>query len=210
MKKVSDLTPEEFLKTFPITLKPHDPAYALWYEEEKRRIIETVGEENTARMNHIGSSAVPGLTAKPIVDMLLEIDGTCHVEALLEKLRAIGYGEEVLTRKTDPFRVLAVRGMSCKGFADRVFFLHIRYLGDWDELYFRDYLIAHPETAKAYGDLKVRILRDIEEGRLERMPGGQPNGYSMAKLEFVKEVSRKAKAEFGGRYRPCRKKNGLC
>ena len=107
MKKVSDLTPEEFLKTVPITLKPHDPAYALWYEEEKRRIIETVGEENTARMNHIGSSAVPGLTAKPIVDMLLEIDGTCHVEALLEKLRAIGYGEEVLTRKTDPFRLLA-------------------------------------------------------------------------------------------------------
>ena len=209
MKKVSDLTPEEFQKTFPIILKPYDPAYALWYEEEKRRIIDAAGEECAARMNHIGSSAVPGLTAKPIVDMLLEINGTCHVEALLERLRAIGYGEEVLTRKADPFRVLAVRGMSSEGFAEKVFFLHVRYPGDWDELYFRDYLIAHPETAKAYGDLKAGILRDIEEGRLERMPGGQPNGYSMAKLEFVKEVSRKAKAEFGDRYRPCREGNGL-
>lgn len=202
MKKVSDLTPEEFQKTFPITLEAHRPDYAQRYAEEKARILQTVGEETVVRMNHIGSSAIPGLIAKPIIDMLMEVDGACRISALLEKLKAIGYGEEVLTRKEDPFRILAVKGMSYDGFADKVFFLHIRYAGDWEELYFRDYLLAHPEAAQAYGELKEKILREIREGKIERMPGGQPNGYSAAKLAFVQKVSQEAKKEFSGRYRP--------
>ena len=202
MKKVSELTPEEFQKTFPIVLEAYSADYPLWYEEEKDRIVWAVGEENIARMNHIGSSAVPGLVSKPIIDMLLEVDGTCPVSAMLEKIKALGYGEEVLTRREDPFRVLAVKGMSCQGFAERVYFLHVRYLGDWEELYFRDYLIAHPETAGEYGALKRNILRDIREGKIQRMPGGQPNGYSAAKLAFVQKISKEAKKEFGEKYRP--------
>ncbi len=201
-KKVSELSPEEFQKTFPIVLKEHNPAYKAWYEEEKSNILRVVSSEDVIRISHIGSSAVEGLTAKPMVDILMEIDGGCHVEKLLSDLKTIGFGVEILNRAENPFRLLLAKGMSCDGFADRVFLLHVRYLGDWGELYFRDYLIAHPDVAAEYGRLKEEILRDIESGRLERLPNGRPNGYSQAKLAFVQDVTARARQEFAGRYKP--------
>lgn len=202
MKKVSELTSEEFQKTFPITLEEHNPAYKDWYEAEKREILRVAPKGDVARINHIGSSAITGLIAKPMVDMLLEIDGRCNVTKLLEDLKTIGFGTEIATRRDDPFRLLLGKGFSVNGYADRVFLLHVRYLGDWDELYFRDYMIDHPEAAKEYGELKTKILRDIETGVIERMPNGQPNGYSQAKLSFVQRLTDIARREYTGRYVP--------
>ena len=201
-KKVSDLTPEEFQKTFPIVLTPYNPAYKDWYEEEKARILGTVNSDDVVRIQHIGSTAVPGLTAKPIVDILLEIDGACKVNELLESLKTIDFGVEMMTKSESPLRILLTKGMTCDGFAEKVFFLHVRYVGDWNEPYFRDYLLAHPETALEYGRLKETILNDIQAGRIQRMPDGKPNGYSQAKLAFVQEISARAKREFKDKYKP--------
>ena len=201
-KKVADLTPEEFQKTFPIILTDDHPDYVTWYEEEKEKILGVIDPTDVARIHHIGSSAVKGLIAKPIVDILLEIDGCCKVDRLLDRLKTIGFGEEISSKAENPFRLLLAKGMSCDGFAERVFLLHIRYLGDWNELYFRDYLRAHAETAEEYGRIKQQILQDIQNGKIERMPNGQPNGYSQAKYAFVEKISAQAKAEFPGRYRP--------
>lgn len=203
-KRVSELTPEEFQKTFPIVLKPYNPAYKDWYEAEKELILRTVSRSDVVRIQHIGSSAVPGLIAKPIVDILMEIDGACRVNDMLEALKAIDFGVEMTTKSENPFRVLLTKGMTCDGFAEKVFFLHVRYLGDWNEPYFRDYLLAHPDAALEYGRLKEKILDDINAGRLERMPNGRPNGYSRAKLAFVQELTAKARQEFGDRYKPKR------
>lgn len=201
-KHVSELTAEEFQKTFPITLEAHNPCYREWYEAEKASILSVVDERDVARISHIGSSAVENLVAKPVVDILLEIDGCCQVEKLQESLKTIGYGVEIATKAENPFRLLLAKGMTCDGFASQVYLLHVRYLGDWNELYFRDYLLAHPEVAAEYGRLKTRILQDIESGKIQRMPNGQPNGYSQAKFAFVERVSTLAKQEFAGRYRP--------
>lgn len=201
-KKVSELTPEEFQKTFPIVLKEHDPAYKEWYEEEKDSILRAVNREDVIRISPIGSSAVEGLIAKPMVDILMEIDDGCNVDKLLADLKTIGFGVEILNRAENPFRLLLAKGMSCDGFAERVFLLHVRYLGDWGELYFRDYLIAYPDVAAEYGRLKAGILQDIESGRLERLPNGRPNGYSQAKLAFVQDVTARARKEFTDRYKP--------
>lgn len=201
-RKVSELTPEEFQKTFPIVLKEHDPAYKEWYEEEENNILRAVNRADVIRISHIGSSAVEGLIAKPMVDILMEIDGGCNVDKLLSDLKTIGFGVEILNRAENPFRLLLAKGMSCDGFAEKVFLLHVRYLGDWGELYFRDYLIAHPDVAAEYGRLKAGILQDIESGRLERLPNGRPNGYSQAKLAFVQDVTARARQEFADRYKP--------
>jgi len=56
--------------------------------------------------------------------------------------------------------------------------------------------------ASEYGKLKLIILNDIEKGIIERIPNGQPNGYSQAKLEFVKKYTNSAKQEFHDRYKP--------
>ena len=84
-KHVSELTPEEFQKTFPITLEDVKPEFADWYEEEKRAILGVVDEKDIVRINHIGSSAIPNIKAKPVVDILLEIDGTCKMTVLLRR-----------------------------------------------------------------------------------------------------------------------------
>ena len=198
---VSELSAQEFQQTFPITLKDVIPEYADWYEEEKAAIRGVLDAHQVVRINHIGSSAILNIKAKPVVDILLEIDGTCNTDAVVEALKSIGFGVEVCIKKENPFEYLLAKGMTVDGFAERVFLLHLRYAGDWDELYFRDYLLENPGVAGTYSRLKEKILTDIAEGKLERMPDGQPNGYSNAKSSFVKEVSQKAKAVYYGRYR---------
>ena len=199
-KHVSELTPEEFQKVFPITLKDYNPQYQKMYQQAAMTIRNIIGDQWIVRINHIGSSAIPGLIAKPVVDILMEVDGTCRITELLEKLQTIGFGTEICNRSENPFRMLLSKGMTCEGFAQEVFLLHVRYAGDWDELYFRDYLLEHPDTAKEYGELKERILKEINEGKIERMPNGRPNGYSNAKLAFVKKISAEAREMYRGRY----------
>ncbi|MBO7451587.1 MAG: GrpB family protein [Clostridiales bacterium] len=197
---VSELTPEEFQKTFPIELKDVTPKFKVWYEEERDKIIGVIDKNDVIRINHIGSSAIPNIKAKPVVDIMLEIADDCNVDALIESLKSIDFGVEILMRKDDPFELLLAKGMTVNGFAEKVFLLHIRYAGDWNELYFRDYLLEFPDVAREYGELKEKILEDISEGKMERMPNGKPNGYSMAKFDFVNEVSNKAKERYCNKY----------
>jgi len=201
-KKVSELSIDEWKKTFPIILKEYNANYKDWYESEKQNILNAVKVEDIARINHIGSSAVEGLIAKPIIDILLEIDGCCNVTKLIDDLKVIGYGEEIFSRNDDPMRLLLGKGFSSDGYAEKVCLLHVRYLGNWDELYFRDFLIANTEVVTEYGKLKLNILEDIEKGIIERMPNGQPNGYSVAKFAFVEKYSKVAKQEFQNKYKP--------
>ena len=74
-KPLSDMTLEELWALFPIVLREHDPRYAGWFEEEAKNIRRCAGDASLFRLSQIGSSAVPGLLAKPIVDILLEVGG---------------------------------------------------------------------------------------------------------------------------------------
>ena len=122
-------------------------------------------------------------------------------DELIESMKSIDFGVEVLMRKENPFELLMAKGMTVNGFDERVYLLHIRYCDDWNELYFRDYLLEYPDVAQEYGKLKEKILDDIKEGRMERMPNGQPNGYSKAKFAFVEDISNKAKDRYQDRYK---------
>jgi GrpB-like predicted nucleotidyltransferase (UPF0157 family) len=85
------------------------------------------------------------------------------------------------------------KGYTPEGFAEKVYHLHVRYYGDWDELYFRDYLIEHKEIAQEYAILKAGLLEPYRNNR---------DGYTDAKREFVVEYSKIAKECYGGRYLP--------
>ncbi len=79
-KHVSELTPQEFQKTFLITLSDVLPEYADWYKEEKAAILNVIDPKDVVRINLIGSSAIPNIKAKPVIDILLELDGTSKVD----------------------------------------------------------------------------------------------------------------------------------
>ena len=85
-KQLSEMSLEELWTLFPIILEKHNPKYKEWYEAEKQNILKFIKPENIIRINHIGSTAVKDLTAKPTVDILLEIDGCCNVVQLVRDI----------------------------------------------------------------------------------------------------------------------------
>lgn len=144
------------------------------------------------RINHIGSSAVEGLIAKPIVDILLEMADCCPITRMINDLHKIGW--RLMLQEHSPVVKLAFnKGYTPGGVAQKVYHLHVRYFGNWDELYFRDYLIAHPDVAQAYGTLKMSLLKDFEHNC---------DGYTQAKSAFIMRYSEIAKTEFPDRYHP--------
>lgn len=188
---LTELSLEELWTLFPIILKENNPNYKDWYEEEKQRIISHVEPENIARISHIGSTAVEGLIAKPTVDILLEIDGACGVSEVTEVFENLGWG--LMSQSDDPVKLSFNKGYTPQGFADRVYHLHVRYFGNWSELYFRDFLIAHPDVAREYERLKRKLWKQYEHDR---------DGYTEAKTDFVRRYTDMAKIEFSNRYLP--------
>lgn len=191
MADLTALSLEELWALFPIILKEHNPDYKDWYEEEKQRIISKVEPESIVRISHIGSTAVEGLVAKPTVDILLEIDGACGVSAIIKALKTLGW--RLMSQEDDPVKLSFNKGYTPRGFADRVYHLHVRYFGNWSELYFRDFLIAYPDVAREYERLKRKLWKQYEHDR---------DGYTEAKTDFVKRYSDMAKIEFNNRYLP--------
>ena len=82
-------------------------------------------------------------------------------------------------------------GYTENGFAERVFHLHLRYIGDNDELYFRDYLIEHSDIAIEYEKMKLELWKKYEFDR---------DGYTNSKTDFIQKYTEKAKLEYGDRY----------
>lgn len=74
---------------------------------------------------------------------------------------------------------------------EKVYHLHVRYADNWNELYFRDYLIEHPEVAKEYVDLKRQLKEKYEHNR---------DAYTDAKGEFINKYSEIAKVQYGEQY----------
>ncbi|KIV57716.1 hypothetical protein AM501_02900 [Aneurinibacillus migulanus] len=189
-KKLTDLSLEDLWGLFPVKLESFNPLWKNWFEEEKRCIITTVGKENIERINHIGSTSVEGLTAKPTIDILLEITSECDIDKLRKNLEDIDYILEYQPQKVAP-HLMGMKGYTINGFAERVFHLHIRYAGDWKELYFRDYLRENPTVATKYVELKTELKKKYEHDR---------DKYTDEKHNFVEKYSLVAMHEFPGRY----------
>jgi len=189
-KELSEMSLEELWELFPITLKEHDPNYKEWYEIEERQLFSCIKNQDIKRINHIGSSAVEGLIAKPTVDILLEVDNNCNITRLIEILKMNSW--ILMSSEHEPdLKLVFNKGYTPKGFAERVYHLHVRYLGDWNELYFRDYLLDHTDVAVQYGNLKLSLWKEYEHNR---------DGYTEAKSEFIMRYTEKAKFEYAGRY----------
>lgn len=191
-KELSEMTLEELWELFPIILKEHNPAYKEWYLIEKDEIVNAVGINDIRRINHIGSSSVEGLISKPIVDILLEVDCNSDIEQIRLKLSNAGWTLMSFKPKPD-LNISFNKGYTSNGFDEKVFHLHVRFWGDWNELYFRDYLLFHTDVAKEYGKLKQGLKEQYEHNR---------DGYTEAKTEFIMKYTKLARKEFGNRYTP--------
>ncbi len=178
-KKLSEMTLEELWALFPIVLTAPDPRWADWYAEEEARLRRLLPPEYALRIRHIGSTAIQGIWAKPIVDILVEAAPGALLSGADEYLARAGFRRMSGGEARRSYN----KGYTEAGFAERVFHLHLTHLGEQDEALFRDYLNAHPEDAKAYEALKLSLWKPYEHDR---------DGYTGAKTGFVQEILRKA------------------
>ncbi len=183
-KRLSEMSLEELWQLFPIILTEHQDEWEVWYREEEEALAQILPVQYTARISHVGSTAVRGIQAKPIVDILVEITPGYNMKNIEGILCKNGW----LCMSRDEKRMSFNKGYTENGFAERVFHLHLRYEGDNDELYFRDYLREYPEIANKYEQLKLSLRKQFEHDR---------DGYTEAKTEFVKRYTAEAKSLYG-------------
>ena len=177
MEKVPELKPH------PVTVVDYDPQWPIIYAAEQVLLLSRTGSHFT-ELEHIGSTAVPGQRAKPIIDMMAAIHSLDELSAFQPGLEFLGYG-------------LFDTGMCNRYFFRRqdasgqVFHLHIVELSTWSERkerLLRDYLLEHPEAVKAYGEVKTELAQTHPE---------DSHAYTEAKTDFIQSVINKARAERG-------------
>lgn len=157
----------------------YDPGWPGMFEEEAERIRAALGDISV-RIEHVGSTAVPGLPAKPIIDIQVSVEEMSPRDPFVTALEAIGY--TFVADPTDPDHEYFKK--EAKGV--RTHQIHVCLAGsDWERqhLAFRDHLRGYPEDAARYADLKQRLAAEHPNDIL---------GYIDAKGPFIREIEARA------------------
>jgi GrpB-like predicted nucleotidyltransferase (UPF0157 family) len=163
----------------PVVIVDYDRHWLDLYAEEKTLILGAIGRWLVA-IEHIGSTSVRGLAAKPIIDIMVGVRSLDDAQHCIAPLATVGYVFK-------PDDTMPARRYFNKGPQSDHHHLHMVEEGGhiWqNQLLFRDYLRAHPETAAEYAALKRGLA-----GRF----GADREGYTEAKTEFIQSVLRAAR-----------------
>ncbi len=171
-----------------VSIATYNPAWPLMFEEEKRHLLECLPNDLIRRIEHFGSTAVPNLAAKPVVDILVEVTSLEETKnRIVPLLEAQGYDYFWRTDVSPAYAWFIKRDSVGK----RTHHIHMveSDFEHWDRLLFRDYLIDHPQIAKDYEALKRNLASAHEHDR---------TAYTKGKAEFVLKVTRQAKEFYAG------------
>jgi len=163
----------------PVILVDYDPAWPSLYEAERRRILDAVGGKILS-IEHVGSTSVPGLGAKPIIDIVAGVDSKFAADECVELLKPVGYTDVTPEDSPEWFYCLG-RGPHSVGYH-----LHLVLEGSpfhLKHIVFRDYLRSHPEAAAEYYALKKRLSARYRENRV---------AYTESKTGFIDAVVERA------------------
>jgi GrpB-like predicted nucleotidyltransferase (UPF0157 family) len=177
-----------------VAIAPYDPAWPESFRQEKEHLLSCLPNDLIRRIEHFGSTAVVGLAAKPIVDMLVEVtDLQATRVRIAPVLESQGY--DYFWRPTHgddgpPFYAWFIKRDPRTG--TRTHHIHMvegHFAEHWDRLIFRDYLIEHPEVAREYEALKMRLASSSPRDRV---------AYTRGKTEFIDRTTERAK-QYPGR-----------
>ena len=160
----------------------YDPRWPVLFNEEAKRLRAVLDPSLILGLEHFGSTAVPNLSAKPIIDILIAVRSLTDAQAIfVEALRNLDYVYWADNPKKD--RMFFVKGMPPFG-SRRSHHVHVTepHGEMWQRLAFRDYLRAHPEEAGIYERLKRRLAAEHQTDR---------EAYTDAKSAYVESVMRK-------------------
>jgi GrpB-like predicted nucleotidyltransferase (UPF0157 family) len=163
-----------------VEIVDYDPRWPVLFDEEAMRLRAALDPSLIVGLEHFGSTAIPGLSAKPIIDILIAVRSLAAAQAsFVGALREVYWADNP---KKD--RMFFVKGMPPFG-SRRSHHVHVTEThGEmWQRLAFRDYLRAHPEEAETYERLKRRLAAEHQTDR---------EAYTDAKSAYVESVMRKA------------------
>jgi GrpB-like predicted nucleotidyltransferase (UPF0157 family) len=163
-----------------VVVVPPDPLWQTKFSRESIGVLHALGITAIA-IHHIGSTSIPGIYAKPIVDMLLEVDTLENLEARQEALTVLGY------EAMGEFGISGRRHYrKCNASRVRAFHLHAYAAGSPHierHLAFRDYMTLHRDLAAEYSELKQRLAYEHAHSIEE---------YQNGKDAFIREAERQA------------------
>ncbi len=163
-----------------VEVVPHDPRWREAFEAEAKHVAAALGE-NVVAVHHIGSTAVPGIYAKPVIDLLVEVRDVTEVDARSPAMESLGY--EVMGEYGIPGRRY-FRKDDREGV--RTHQVHAFEAGSAEverHLAFRDYMITHPGDAQRYSELKRKLAEEHPQSM---------DAYMDGKDGFIKEMDRRA------------------
>lgn len=180
-EKVARVVKEE------VAIAPYDSRWPDMFEQERLHLLSCLPLELVKRIEHFGSTAIPGTFAKPIVDIIVEVTSLDETKRRIAPvLEAQGYdyfwrpswGDD-----TPPFYAWFIKR---DGNGKRTHHIHMVEpdFEHWERLLFRDYLIEHPNVAREYSELKEKLYVTHSNNRV---------AYTDAKTNFIKSITEKAK-----------------
>lgn len=174
-----------------IEIAEYDPAWPVLYETEAARLAGFFPPGTIRRIEHVGSTAVPGLAAKPIIDILVGVgDFDLVIDSVAPAMERAGYDYFLRPEVGDhgpryPWFI----GRSASGV--RISHIHVARLNDaslWERVVFRNYLRTHVDAALEYERLKRDLAERFAEDR---------EAYTLAKTAFIAEATARAREESG-------------
>jgi GrpB-like predicted nucleotidyltransferase (UPF0157 family) len=159
-----------------IVITPYDPDWPVQFRDEAVRLRAALGDA-ARRIDHVGSTSVPGLDAKPVIDIQISVTPLHPLAPWVEALAAAGYRH--VPHPDDATYPFLHRPVDWP----HTHHIHLCEVGGREErvhLAFRDYLRAHPEEAAAYAAVKRRLAREHDAGTF-----ASRNAYAEAKSAFI-------------------------
>ncbi len=163
-----------------VKLVKHNSKWERSFEREAKK-IKKVFSEDALDVQHVGSTAIPGILAKPVIDIALIVPSLQKASRYEKKLQEIGY--EIKNNDTRKERLFFTKGPERK----RTHYLHIGEVGSGygeDMILFRDYLCKHKDTAKKYSELKEQLAEQHQNTR---------EIYTAQKEKFIEKIVKKAR-----------------
>lgn len=164
------------------TLKflPHNREWRQLFEQEQQRLHSTFGNR-VLDIQHIGSTSIPGIIAKPILDIGIAVANFEAATVCIPPIEQLGYTDK--GENGIPRRRFFVKG------EPRTHHIHMLEISSWDwerHILFRDYLIQHPAVAKQYAELKLKLFEQYQ---------GNRDAYQTGKATFIEQVEQLASNE---------------
>ena len=163
-----------------VQLVPYTAEWIRLFEAEKARLQAAIGK-HVLDIQHVGSTAIPGMIAKPIIDIGIAVEDFEEARVCIQSVQSLGY--EYRGEQGIPRRHYFVKG------DPRTHHIHMNEVGsrDWeDQVLFRDYLVGHPQLAKEYAALKKELA--------ERHPMDR-EAFQVGKARFIEWVLEMARSE---------------